>query len=93
MGMKLSGVTTYLKSILVGAAAFVVAVLITGVIAIAITIRLPELAMRIFPAQRYDIQWGAFYSPYFPFWQIVIIGLLAFVIAFAWMLRRAPAKT
>src|SRR5439155_15017998 len=71
---------------------FLVAVIISGVIAIAVMIRFPELAMRIFPAQSFDIQWGEFYSPYFPLWQTVIVGLLAFVIAFIWMVTRASAR-
>ncbi len=57
----------YVKGILVGAAAFLVAVISSGVIAIAVTIRFPELAMRIFPAQSFDIQWGEFYSLIFLF--------------------------
>ena len=86
------GAMMYVKSILVGVAAFLVAVIISGVIAIGIVIRFPELAMRIFPAQTFDIQWGAYYSPYFPLWQTVIVGLLAFVIAFIWMVTRASAR-
>jgi len=82
----------YVKGILVGAAAFLVAVISSVVIAIAVMIRFPELAMRIFPAQSFDIQWGEFYSPYFPLWQTVIVGLLAFVIAFIWMVTRASAR-
>ena len=82
----------YLKSILVGAAAFLVAVMISGAIAIAVMTLLPQLALRVFPAQRYDLQLGAFYYVNYPSWQILIVGLVAFAIAFAWMLRRASAK-
>jgi len=82
----------YLKSILAGVAAFVVTVIISSAAAISFMTHYPQLAQRIFPAQPFDIQWGAYYSPYFPLWQTVIVGLLAFVIAFIWMVTRASAR-
>ena len=85
-------VAMYVKSILAGVTAFLVAIIISGVIALAIMFRLPELAMRIFPAQTFEIQYGASYSPYFPLWQILVVGLLAFVVVFARMFRRESAR-
>ena len=83
----------YLKSILVGAAAFLMAVIISGGIAIAVMIRFPQLALRIFPAQHFDIQIGSRYYINFPLWQIVILGAVAFAITFGWMVRRAATRT
>ena len=82
----------YVKGILAGIAAFVVTVIIFGGTAMALMTRYPQLALRIFPAQRHDLQWGSFYYVNFPFWQIVIVGLLAFAITFAWLVRRASAR-
>jgi len=85
-------VAVYIKSILAGVAAFLVAIIICGMTALAIMFRLPELAMRIFPTQAFDIQYGGSYSPYFPLWQILGLGVLAFVVAFAWIFRRVSAR-
>jgi len=53
--------------------------------------RFPEVALRIFPAQRHELGWGAFYDVSFPLWPAVTVGLRAFATAFSWMLRRASA--
>lgn len=82
----------YLKSFLVGAAAFLATAIVASTAATAIMFRYPQLAVRIFPAQKFDLQWGSYYSVNFPLWQIVTVGLLAFVIAFAWFIRRASAR-
>ena len=82
----------YLKSILAGVAAFVVTVIISSAAAISFMTHYPQLAQRIFPAQHFDIQLGAFYYVNFPLWQIVILGFLAFAITFRWMFKRASAK-
>jgi hypothetical protein len=82
----------YLKSILAGVVAFVLAVIIGSAAATAFMLSHPQLALRIFPAQRHDLAWGSFYEVNFPFWQIVIVGLLAFGITFAWLVRRASAR-
>jgi hypothetical protein len=52
----------YLKSILAGVAAFVVTVIISSAAAISFMTHYPQLAQRIFSAQPFDIQWGAFYE-------------------------------
>jgi hypothetical protein len=82
----------YLKSILAGIAAFVVTVIISGAAAIGVMMYYPQLALRIFPAQRHDLQLGASYYVNFPLWQIVILGLVAFGVTFAWLGRRASAR-
>jgi hypothetical protein len=81
----------YLKSILVGAAAFALTVILYSVMAVAVGWFFPEVAMRISPGSYHTLGWGGYFD--FPLWQIVIVGLLAFVIAFAWVFRRATAKT
>jgi hypothetical protein len=64
----------------VGAAASILAVIVSGIAAIAILGRYPQLAVRIFPGQHFDLQWGAYYYVNFPLWQIVAVGIIAFVI-------------
>ena len=81
----------YLKSILAGAVAFVVTVVIFGAAAFTVMAHYPQLALRMLPAQRHDLAWGSFYEVNFPFLQIVIVGLIAFAITFAWLVRRAAA--
>jgi hypothetical protein len=76
-----------LKSILVGTAASILAVIVSGIAAIAILGRYPQLAVRIFPAQNFDIVVGSHYYVNFPLWQIVAVGIVAFVIGFVWTLR------
>jgi hypothetical protein len=83
----------YLKSILVGIAAFVVTVVASTATAMALITRYPQFAVRIFSAQRHDLQWGSYYYVDFPFWQVVIVGILAFAITSAWLVRRASART
>ena len=83
----------YLKGILAGVAAFVATVIISSAAAIALMTHYPQLAQRIFPTQHFDVQWGAFYYVNFPLWQIVILGVLAFVITVRWMVRTASART
>ena len=83
----------YIKSFLAGAAAFIVTVIISGAIALALVVRFPQFATRIFPAQQFDLQWGSYYYVNFPLWQIIVAGLLAFVIGFAWMSRRQSRRT
>src|SRR5947207_10665032 len=85
-------VALYIKSIVAGVAAFVVAVIISGIIALAIMFRWPELAMRIFPAQTFDLQYGASYSQYFPLWQILGVGLVAFVVVVTRLVRRESSR-
>ena len=83
---------TYLRSILVGVAAFMVTVIAFSVIAITVMVHFPQLALRIFPITPHDIQLGEFYYVNFPLWQIGFLGVVAFAIAFTWMLRRASAR-
>jgi len=83
----------YLKSFLTGAAAFIVAVIICSVLARLIMMRVPRLAQRVFPPQHFDIQFGSHYYINFPLWQILVAGVLAFVIGFAWMFRRPARRT
>lgn len=73
----------YLKSIVAGAAAFVITTIIASAAAIAFMVRHEQLARRIFPAQHFDIQIGSRYYINFPLWQVVIVGLIAFAITFA----------
>jgi len=80
----------YLKSILVGAAASALTVITFSVVVVTIIWCFPDVAERIFSAQRHELGWGASYD--FPLWQTVIVGLLAFAIAFGWMLRRSSAR-
>jgi hypothetical protein len=82
----------YLKSMLAGAVAFVVTVVIASAAAMAFMSHYPAVALRILPAQRHDVAWGSFYEVSFPFWQIVIVGLLAFGITTVWLVRRASAR-
>jgi hypothetical protein len=83
----------YLKRILAGIAAFVITVIVSSAAAMAFMSHYPQLALRIFHAQRHDLAWGSFYEVNFPLWQIVIVGLLAFAITFAWIVRRADTRT
>jgi hypothetical protein len=73
----------YLKSVLAGAAAFIVTVIICSVLARLIMMREPLLAQRVFPPQHFDVQFGSHYYINFPLWQIILAGVLAFVIGFA----------
>jgi hypothetical protein len=82
----------YLRSALVGTAAFILTVIICSVLASLIMMRLPLLAQRAFPPQHFDIQLGSHYYINFPLWQIVVAGVLAFVIGFAWMFRTATRE-
>jgi hypothetical protein len=83
----------YLKSILVGVAAFVVTVIISSVAAISFMAHYPQLAQRIFPVQQFEVQWGASYYANFPLWHILVLGLLAFAITVRWTVRTASART
>jgi hypothetical protein len=82
----------YLKSIFVGVAASTVTLMAFSVIAVAVMLRFPEVAVRIFPAERHELGWGEFYAVDFPLWPTVVVGLLAFAIAFGWMLKRASRR-
>jgi hypothetical protein len=82
----------HLKRILAGAAAFVVTVIVSSAAAMALITRYPQLALRIFSGQRHDLPWGYYYGVDFPSWQIVIVGLFAFAITFAWLVSRASAR-
>jgi len=77
----------YLKSILAGVATSILTVIVSSTAATAMMIRYPQLAARIFPAQHFDLQWGSYYYVNFPLWQIVAVGIIAFVIGFVWTLR------
>ena len=79
-----------LKSILVGAAAFALTVIVFTLMVVAVMWFFPEVAVRMFPGSYHSLGWGGYFD--FPGWQIVILGLLAFAIASAWMFRRASAK-
>ena len=79
----------YLRSALVGTAAFILTVIICSVLARLIMMRVPLLAQRVFPPQHFDVQFGSHYYINFPLWQIIVAGVLAFVIGFAWMFRTA----
>jgi len=81
----------YLKSILVGAAASAVAVIVFSVISLVLMLHFPEVAAHFSQAQRHDLGWGEFYEVAFPLWPAVTVGLLAFAVAFRWTLRRASA--
>ena len=83
----------YLKSVIAGIFAFVVTAIIASAAAIAFMVRHEQLARRMFPAQHFDIQIGSRYYLNFPLWQVVIVGLIAFVTTFAWLVRRASART
>ena len=78
-----------MKSMLAGATAFIVTVTICSVLAMLIMMRLPLLAERVLPPQQFDIQLGSHYYINFPLWQIIVVGVLAFVMGFAWMFRTA----
>ena len=54
-----------------------------------IMMRVPLLAERVFLPQHFDVQLGSHYYINFPLWQIIVAGVLAFVIGFAWMFRTA----
>ena len=78
----------YIKSVLAGTASFIGTVIICSVLARLIMMRVPLLAQRVLPPQHFDIQLGSHYYINFPLWQIIVAGVLAFVIGFAWMFRR-----
>jgi hypothetical protein len=80
----------YLKSILVGAGAFTVTVIISSAIALAVIVRFPQLSMRIFPAQQSGLIFDEHYYG-FPVWQIIAVGTVPFIIGFAWMFRTATS--
>jgi hypothetical protein len=82
----------YIKSLLAGAAAFIVTEIISGTIALALIVRYPRFSMRVFPAQRFDIVLGSHYYINFPLWQIVAAGAVAFIVGFAWELKTASAS-
>ena len=83
----------YLKGVLAGIFAFVVTAIIASAAAIAFMVRHEQLARRIFPAQHFDIVIGSRYYINFPLWQVVILGVVAFAITFAWFVKRASART
>jgi hypothetical protein len=72
---------TYLRSILVGVAAFMVTVIAFSVITITVMIHFPQLALRIFPGTPYDIRLGELYYMNFPLWQVGFLGVVAFAVA------------
>ena len=82
----------YLKSILAGIAAFAITAIIASAAAIAFMVRHEQLARRIFPAQHFDIVIGSRYYINFPLWHVMILGVVAFTITFAWLVRRASAR-
>jgi hypothetical protein len=82
----------YVKSMLAGATAFIVTVTICSVLARLIMMRVPLLAQRVLPPQHFDVQFGSHYYINFPLWQILVAGVLAFVIGFAWMFRTATRR-
>ena len=82
----------YFKSALAAATSFIITVIICGAIALALIVRFPRLAMRIFPAQHFDIQLGSHYYINFPLWQILSAGAVAFVIGFAWVFKTATRR-
>ena len=82
----------YLKSFLVGVAASVATVIIASTAAMTIMMRYPQLAVSIFPAQKFYLLWGSHYYVNFPLWQIVAAGVVAFIIGFGWMFRRSTSK-
>src|SRR5262249_4461226 len=81
------------KSFFAGAGASIATVIVSSAAATTIMLRYPQLAVRIFPAQGFDLQWGAYYYLNFPLWQIVAAGVVAFIIGFGWMLRRSLATS
>jgi hypothetical protein len=82
----------YLKSVIAGIFAFVVTAIIASAAAIAFMVRHEQLARRMFPAQHFDIQIGSRYYINFPFWHVVILGVVVFAITFAWLVKRASAR-
>jgi hypothetical protein len=80
----------YLKSILVGAAAFALTVFVFTLLVVAVAWFFPEVAVSIFPGSYHSLGWGGYFD--LPLWQTVTVGLLAFLVAFGWMFRRASAR-
>src|SRR5215468_314726 len=83
---------TYLKSTLLGAAAFAVAVVAFNVTAISLATHFPQLASRIFVAQRHELGWGEYFTIDVPMWQSWFIGTLAFISTFAGSIRRSRQR-
>ncbi|PYS48514.1 MAG: hypothetical protein DMG13_25415 [Acidobacteria bacterium] len=82
----------YLKRILVGAAAFLVSVLLFHLIALSVMWRFPEIGVWLFPENYHELGWGGFFAINFPLWQSWIVGVFAFAITFAWMLRKSCTR-
>ncbi len=88
----MNAVMMYVKSILVGATASVITVIVFKVIAASIMIFFPEVARRIFPGSYHTLGWGGYFALELVGAQALIVGVFAFVLAFVWMPRRASAR-
>jgi hypothetical protein len=88
----MNAVMMYVKSILVGATASVITVIVFKVIAASIMIFFPEVARRIFPGSYHTLGWGGYFALELVGAQALIVGVFAFVLAFVWMSRSASAR-
>jgi len=88
----MNAVMMYVKSILVGATASVITVIVFKVIAASIMIFFPEVARRIFPGSYHTLGWGGYFALELVGAQALIVGVFAFVLAFVWMSRRSSAR-
>jgi len=80
----------YVKSILVGAAAFLFSMFLFNLISISVIWLFPDISGSLFPDNYHELGWGGFYD--FPLWQSWIVGIFAFAITFVWKVRKAPAR-
>ena len=80
----------YLKRILVGAAAFLVSVLLFHLIALSVMWRFPEIGVWLFPENYHQLGWGGFFD--FPLWRSWIVGGFVFAITFVWKVRKSSAR-
>jgi len=70
----------YLKSLLAGTAAFLLSVALLSVLTVAIMWRIPS--------NWHTLGWGSYMGIDLPSWPAVTIGVLAFIVAFRWMLKK-----
>lgn len=73
----------YLKSILAGTTAFLVAVIVSSIISVAI--------MWPNPSNWQTLGWGSFMAVSFPGWGGLIVGVVAFTAAFLWKFRKGSS--
>jgi hypothetical protein len=70
----------------------VVTVIISTAAAMALMTRYPQLALRIFTAEPHDLELTYFYAVELPSSHIVVVGLPAFALTFAWFFTRTSAR-